>query len=99
SKTYLSVARGDLEMPADAESVAILRKNVVVLWAVSGSSLKGSKKSPTAKIKSLEDLSGRRIGVIGKTQANVTLLRVILKESGIAPEKVEVVQFGTDQIG
>jgi len=33
SKTDLAVARGDLEMPADAESVAILRKNAVVLWA------------------------------------------------------------------
>jgi TRAP transporter TAXI family solute receptor len=99
SKADLAVARGDLEMPADAESVAILRKNVVVLWTPSGSPVKGSKKSPTAKIKSLEDLSGRRIGVIGRTQANVTLLRVILKESGIVPEKVEVVQFGTNQIG
>jgi TRAP transporter TAXI family solute receptor len=99
SKTDLAVARGDLEMPADAESVAILRKNVVVLWAPSGSPVKGSKRSATAKIKSLEDLSGRRIGVIGRTQANVTLLRVILKESGIAPEKVEVVQFSTNQIG
>jgi TRAP transporter TAXI family solute receptor len=98
SKTDLAVARGDLEMPADAESVAILRKNVVVLWAPS-SPVKGSKKPPPAKIKSLEDLSGRRIGVIGRTQANVTLLRVILKESGIAPEKVEVVQFGATQIG
>ena len=99
SKTDLAVARGDLEMPADAESVAILRKNVVVLWAPSASPAKGSKRAPTAKIKSLEDLPGRRIGVIGRTQANVTLLRVILKESGIAPEKVEVVQFGTNQIG
>jgi TRAP transporter TAXI family solute receptor len=99
SKTDLAVARGDLEMPADAESVAILRKNVVVLWAPSGSRIKGSKKPPTAKIKSLEDLLGHRIGVIGRTQANVTLLRVILTESGIAPEKVEVVQFGTNQIG
>jgi TRAP transporter TAXI family solute receptor len=99
SKADLAVARGDLEMPADAESVAILRKNVVVLWASSGPPVKGSKKPPTAKIKSLEDLTGHRIGVIGRTQANVTLLRVILKESGIAPEKVEAVQFGTNQIG
>src|SRR5450631_1074542 len=99
SKTDLAVARGDLEMPADAESVAILRKNVVVLWAPVGMPVKGSKKPPTAKIKSLEDLPGRRIGVIGRTQANVTLLRVILTESGIAPEKVEVVQFATNQIG
>ena len=99
SKTDLAVARGDLEMPADAESVAILRKNVVVLWAPSGAPVKGSKKPPTAKVKSLEDLPGHRIGVIGRTQANVTLLHVILKESGIAPEKVEVVQFGINQIG
>jgi len=61
--------------------------------------VKGSKKLPTAKIKGLEDLPGHRIGVIGRTQANVTLLRVILTESGIAPEKVEVVQYGTNQIG
>jgi len=99
AKTDLAVARGDLEMPADAESVAILRKNVVVLWAPSGLPVKGSKKPPTAKIKGLEDLAGHRIGVIGRTQANVTLLRVILTESGIAPEKVEVVQYGTNQIG
>ena len=99
SKTDLAVARGDLEMPADAQSVAILRKNVVVLWAPSGLPVKGLKKPPAAKIKSLEDLPGHRVGVIGRTQANVTLLRVILTESGIAPEKVEVVQFGTNQIG
>lgn len=98
SKTDLAVARGDLEMPADAQSVAILRKNVVVLWAPSGLPVKGSKKSPAPKIKSLADLPGHRIGVIGRTQANVTLLHVVLTESGIAPEKVEVVQFGTNQI-
>lgn len=99
SKTDLAVTRGDLDMPADAQSVAILRKNFVVLWAPSGLPAKGSKRSPTSKIKSLDDLAGRRIGVIGKTQANVILLKVILSESGIAPDKVQAVQFGTDQIG
>ncbi len=98
SETDLAVARGDLEMPTDAESVAILRKNVVVLWAPSGLPVKGSKKPPVPKIKSLEDLPGHRVGIIGRTQANVTLFRVILTESGIAPEKVKVVQFGRNQI-
>ena len=93
SKTDMAVARGDLDMPADAQSVAILRKNVVVLWAPSGLPAKGSKKTPTPKIKSLDDLQGHRVAVIGRTQANVTLLRVILSESGIAPDKVTVVQF------
>jgi TRAP transporter TAXI family solute receptor len=97
-KTDLAVARGDLDMPADAESVAILRKNVVVLWTPSGLPAKGSRKTPTPKIKSLDDLAGHRIGVIGTTQANVTLLHVILSESGIAPEKVAVAQFSIQQI-
>jgi len=97
-KADLAVARGDLEMPADAESVAILRKNVVVLWAPSGLPAKGSKKQPAPKIKSIDDLAGHRVGVIGRTQANVTLLRVILKESGVDPEKVAVTQFSTNQI-
>src|SRR6201996_5249184 len=93
-KADLAVARGDLDMPADAQSVAILRKNMVVLWAPSGMPAKGSsKKIPPSKVKSLEDLAGHRLGVVGSTQANVTLLHVILSESGIPPEKVAVVQF------
>ena len=97
-KTDLAVARGDLNLPANAESVAILRKNVVVLWSPSGLAAKGSKKPPTPKIKSLDELVGHRVGVIGRTQANVTLLRVILTEAGINPDKVAVTQFATDQI-
>jgi TRAP transporter TAXI family solute receptor len=97
-KTDLAVARGDLNLPANAESVAILRKNVVVLWAPSGLPAKGSKKQPAPKIKSIDDLDGKRIGVIGRTQANVTLLRVILSESGVNPDKVTVTQFATNQI-
>jgi TRAP transporter TAXI family solute receptor len=97
-KTDLAVARGDLEMPADAESVAILRKNVVALWAPSGLAAKGSKKQPAPKIKTIDDLAAHRVGVIGRTQANVKLLKVILKESGVDPDKVAVTQFGTNQI-
>ena len=97
-KTDLAVARGDLDLPAKAESVAILRKNVVVLWAPSGLPAKGAKKPPAHKIKGIDDLAGHRVGVIGRTQANVTLLRVILKESGVEPDKVAITQFGTDQI-
>jgi TRAP transporter TAXI family solute receptor len=97
SKADLAVARGDLEMPADAQSVAIVRKNVVVLWAPSGLPGKGSRK-PAPKIKGIDDLAGHRVGVIGRTQANVTLLKVILTESGVAADKVAVTQFGTGQI-
>jgi TRAP transporter TAXI family solute receptor len=97
-KTDLAVTRADLDMPANVEAVAILRKNFVVLWSPSGLAPKGSKKEPTPKIKAIDGLAGHRVGVIGRTQANVTLLRVILTESGVDPDKVAITQFGTDQI-
>jgi TRAP transporter TAXI family solute receptor len=98
SKADLAVARADLEMPGDAETLAIVRKNVVVLWSPSGLPAKGSKKQPAPKIKAIDDLAGHRVGVIGRTQANVSLLRVILTESGVDPGKVAVTQFGINQI-
>src|SRR5260370_12435229 len=88
-----------MTLPADAESVAMLRKNVVVLWAPSGLPPKGSKKKqPAPKIKGIDDLAEHRVGVIGRTEANVTLLRVILAESGVSPDKVAVTQFAANQI-
>ena len=96
-KADMAVARGDLDLPADAESVAILRKNVVVLWSVAAPA-KGSKKPAAPKIKELGDLVGHRVGVIGRTKANVTLLQVILTESGVNAEKVAITQFATNQI-
>src|SRR5260370_15692593 len=49
-------------------------------------------------MKGVDGLGGQRVGVIGRTQANVTLLRVILTESGVNSEKVAITQFGTNQI-
>jgi TRAP transporter TAXI family solute receptor len=97
SKADLAVARDDLDMPGDAETVAIVRKNFVVLWSPSGLPGKGSRKPPAAKIKEIGDLEGHRVGVIGRTPANAALLRVILSASGVAPDKVAVTQFATDQ--
>ncbi|SDJ36881.1 MULTISPECIES: TAXI family TRAP transporter solute-binding subunit [Bradyrhizobium] len=97
-KAELAVARGDLNLPANAESVAILRKNVVVLWSAPGLPGKNGKKQTAVKVKSLDELAGHKVGVIGRTQANVTLLRVILTSSGLNPDKVTISQFGTNQI-
>ena len=97
-KADLAVARGDLNMPGEAQIVAVVRQNFVVLWSPSGLSGKGSKRQPAGKIKTIDDLAGHRIGVIGKTPANVALLRVILTESGVDPDKVAVTQFATNQI-
>jgi len=97
-KADLAVARADEQMPDGVGSVAIVRKNVVVLWAPSGPSRKAPRKDARSKVKAIEDLPGHKVGVVGRTQVNVTLFRVILKESGVNPDKVEVAQFGTDQI-
>jgi ABC-type nitrate/sulfonate/bicarbonate transport system substrate-binding protein len=85
-------------MPADAQAVAIVRKNVVVLWAPSGLANKSPKRKPGPKIKEIADLAGHRVGVIGRTPANAALLQVILSASGVGADKVAVTQFGTEQI-
>lgn len=92
SKVDLAIVRGDLDVPKNAQAVATLRKNVVVLWSVPG---KGKKKG--AKITKIPQLAGHRVGVVGKTQANVNLLKVILQQYGVDPAKVEVVQFPANE--
>jgi hypothetical protein len=68
-----------------------LRKNVVVLWVPPPAKGKGKKAGP--KITKIEQLAGRRVGVVGRTPANVNLLKVILQQYGVDPNKVEIVQF------
>jgi TRAP transporter TAXI family solute receptor len=97
-KVDLAVGRADLEMPADAQTVAIVRKNFVVLWAPSGLAGKSSKRKPAAKIKEIADLAGHKVGIIGRTPANAALLRVILSAAGVEADKVAVAHFGTAQI-
>ena len=91
----LAVVRADLNLPKDALSVAVFRKNVLVLWVAKSSGPKGQKK----EIKKITDLSGRRVAIVGKTPANVDLLKIVLTESGVAPEKVEFLQVGTTEVG
>lgn len=94
----LAIARADYsEMPRDAGAVAILHKNIVVLWSSSGLRAKGAKGG-TRRIKEMGDLSGRSVGIIGEVQENIKLLRMILTESGVDPEKVTTKLFAVDQI-
>src|SRR6202011_5508019 len=62
-----------------------------VLWVPPPAKAKGKKAGP--KITKIPQLSGHRIGVLGRTQANVNLLKVILQQYGVDPNKVEIVQF------
>ncbi|MCG2629910.1 TAXI family TRAP transporter solute-binding subunit [Bradyrhizobium sp. WYCCWR 13023] len=93
SKVDLAIVRGDLDVPKNAQAVATLRKNVVVLWSVPG---KGKKKG--AKITKISQLAGHRVGVVGRTAANVNLLKVILQQYGVDPAKVEIVQFPASEV-
>jgi TRAP transporter TAXI family solute receptor len=94
----LAVARTDEEMPDGTESVAILRKNVVLLWTAANPPKGTPRKQARSKVKAISDLPGHRIGVVGRTDVNITLLHVILKESGVDPDKVEVVEFNPEQV-
>jgi TRAP transporter TAXI family solute receptor len=97
SKADLAVGRADEEMPEGASSVAVLRKNFVVLWA--GAHRKAAGKDIRTKIKTISDLEGKRVGVVGRTEVNSKLFRVILAESGVNPDKVGIAQFDVGQIG
>jgi TRAP transporter TAXI family solute receptor len=92
----LAIIRGDLEVPQNAQAVATLRKNVAVLWVPPPAKGKGKKSGP--KITKIAQLAGHRIGVVGRTPANVNLLKVILQQYGVDQGKVEIVQFPANEI-
>jgi TRAP transporter TAXI family solute receptor len=92
----LAIIRGDLDVPANAQAVATLRKNVAVLWVPAPVKGKGKKSGP--KITKIPQLAGRRIGVVGRTPANINLLKVILQQYGVDPAKVEIVQFPASDV-
>jgi TRAP transporter TAXI family solute receptor len=94
-KADLAIIRGDLDVPKNAQAVATLRKNVAVLWVPRAAKVKGKKAAP--KITKIAQLAGRRIGVIGRTEANVNLLKVILKQYGVDPNKIEIIQFPANE--
>ena len=123
----LAIVRRDIAMPTNGQAIAILRKNVAVLFApappaaepepakpepakpVKGKGRKAAaaKKAKAAaknkddkskdddkadknKIDKIEDLVGRRIGIIGRTEANLNLLKIVLAQYGIGSDKVAV---------
>ena len=92
-KVDLAIVRGDLNVPKNAQAVATLRKNVVVLWVPAGTAQGSKGKKKTDKITKISQLAGHKVGVIGRTPANVSLLKVILQQYGVDPDKVEIIQF------
>jgi TRAP transporter TAXI family solute receptor len=95
-KADLAIIRGDLDVPKNAQAVATLRKNVAVLWVPASAKGKGKKAGP--KITKIAQLAGHRLGVVGRTPANINLLKVILQQYGVDPGKVEIVQFPATEV-
>lgn len=93
-KADLAVIRGDLELPRNAQAVATLRKNVAVLWVPS----KAKAKKSDPKITKISQLAGLRIGVVGKTKANVNLLKVILHQYGMDTDKIDILQYPASEV-
>ncbi|WP_244434780.1 TAXI family TRAP transporter solute-binding subunit [Afipia sp. P52-10] len=98
----LAVVRGDQKLPKDSQAVATLRKNIVAIWlppAPAVAAAKGAKRAPPEqKIKRIDNLAGHRIGIIGRSQSNVNVLRVILKQYGVAIDKVAILQFSANEV-
>jgi TRAP transporter TAXI family solute receptor len=90
-KADLAIIRGDLDVPKNAQAVATLRKNIVAIWVPPQGRARGKKAAPN--ITKIAQLAGHRVGVVGRTPANVNLLKVILQQYGVDPAKVEIVQF------
>ena len=93
-KADFAIVRRDAGMPKEGQVVAILRKNVVVFIVPSAEDpakpAKG-KKAPKAKpIEKIEQMVGKRLGVVGRSPRNIEVLKVILRQYRIAPEKIAI---------
>ena len=93
----LAIIRGDLDVPKNAQAVATLRKDVAVIWVPPKP--KGKKAAAKAtEIKDIAQLAGHRVGIVGRTAANVNLLKVVLQQYNVDPAKVDIVQFSTSEV-
>jgi hypothetical protein len=56
------------------------------------------KGKKAAKITKIEQLAGRRVGVIGRTPANINLFKVILQQYGVDPDRVDIVPLPANDV-
>jgi TRAP-type uncharacterized transport system substrate-binding protein len=57
------------------------------------------KEEEIKKLEKIEELAGKRIAVIGRSEANLNLLHIILKQYDLPLEKVQIVQLDTTDVG
>ena len=89
-----------LPSPADESMkwpvVAILRQNVMALIVPAPASGKKGKKS--GKIEKVDQLSGRRVGIVTGNEASPELLRTVLDHYGVPAAKVTVSEIDPKNI-
>jgi len=89
-----------LPSPADdalkAPVVAILRQNVMALIVPAPASGKKGKKS--AKIEKIEQLAGRRVGIVSGNEASPALLRAVLDHYGVPAAKVTLSEIDPKKV-
>jgi TRAP transporter TAXI family solute receptor len=89
-----------LPSPADESMkwpvVAILRQNVMALIVPAPASGKKGKKS--AKIEKIDQLSGRRVGIVTGNEASPELLRTVLDHYGVPAAKVTISEIDPKNI-
>lgn len=59
---------------------------------------KDEKDNKAGDITKITQLAGKKVGVIGRTEAYANLLKVILQQYGVDPAKVEIVQFSANEV-
>jgi TRAP-type uncharacterized transport system substrate-binding protein len=101
-KADIAVVRRDAGMPKNGQVVAILRKNVVVFIVPSAEQpakpAKGKKAQPKTKpIEKIEQIVGKRLGVVGRSPRNIELLKIILRQYRVASDKIVV--LSSEEIG
>ncbi len=79
-KVDFAVIRSDIDVPANASAIAILRRDVAVLMAPA-----------TAGITRMADLAGKRVGIIRVQPANRAILEFVLRHYEIDPSSVTMV--------
>jgi hypothetical protein len=85
-------------MPKQGSVVAILRKNVVTFIVPGKTAASGKDKKDKAAAKAKEpvgkivELVGKRLGVVGRSPINIALLKAILRQYNIAPDKIAMLK-------
>ncbi len=79
--------------------VAILRKNAVLLFALTPPAAEKPPRGKKAeKIEKVADLQGHRIGIVGGNQATPDLLAFVMRHYGLPPDKYQTQMVAVDDL-